>query len=67
MSEIKGLMGYKSHFRNILFHSLEKFIFTFLNHTIKFTIMPSEESSTLKLNSFIKHCIACINNNDNKF
>lgn len=33
MSEIKVLMGNKSHFRNILFHSLEKFIFTFLNHT----------------------------------
>lgn len=48
MSEIKVLMGNKSRFRNILFHSLEKFIFTFLNHTIKLTIMPSEESSTLQ-------------------
>lgn len=27
-----ALMGHKSHFRNILFHSLEKFIFTLESH-----------------------------------
>lgn len=63
-------MGKKPHFRNILLHSLKKFIFT-LVHTIKPSIMPSEESSRLKdikteYSTPIKHYIKLINNNDSR-